>query len=94
MQLETMLKNATIIDEDEIDTQVVNLGTKVKIRDIKSKEEYDYQIVGSTEADPASNRISNESPVGSALLGHQVGDIVDIEVPGGKIRFKIVNIYK
>jgi transcription elongation factor GreA len=70
------------------------LGTKVKIRDIKSKEEYDYQIVGSTEADPASNRISNESPVGSALLGHQVGDIVDIEVPGGKIRFKIVNIYK
>lgn len=94
MQLETMLKNATIIDEDEVDTKVVNLGAKVKIRDIKSKDEYDYQIVGSTEADPASNRISNESPVGSALLGHKVGDTVDIDVPGGKIKFKIVNIYK
>ncbi len=94
MQLEAMLKNASIIDEDEIDTKVVNLGAKVKIRDIKSKDEYDYQIVGSTEADPASNRISNESPVGSALLGHKVGDTVDIEVPGGKLKFKIVNIYK
>ena len=94
MQLEAMLKNASIIDEDEIDTKVVNLGAKVKIRDIKSKDEYDYQIVGSTEADPASNRISNESPVGSALLGHKAGDTVDIEVPGGKLKFKIVNIYK
>jgi len=94
MQLETMLKNATIIDEDEVDTKVVNLGAKVKIRDIKTKEEYDYQIVGSTEADPASSRISNESPVGSALLGHKVGDTIDVEVPGGKIRYKIVNIYK
>lgn len=94
MQLEAMLKNASIIDEDEVDTKVVNLGAKVKIRDIKSKDEYDYQIVGSTEADPASYRISNESPVGSALLGHKAGDTVDIEVPGGKIKFKIVNIYK
>ncbi|HHY64390.1 MAG TPA: transcription elongation factor GreA [Clostridiaceae bacterium] len=94
MQLEAMLKNATIIDEDEVDTKVVNLGAKVKIRDIKTKEEFDYQIVGSTEADPASSRISNESPVGSALLGHKVGDTIDVEVPGGKIRYKIVNIYK
>jgi len=94
MQLEAMLKNASIIDEDEVDTKVVNLGAKVKIRDIKTKEEFDYQIVGSTEADPASSRISNESPVGSALLGHKVGDTVDVEVPGGKIRYKIVNIYK
>ncbi len=94
VQLEGMLKNASIIDEEEVDTKVVNLGAKVKIRDAKSKEEYDYQIVGSTEADPASNRISNESPVGSALLGHKVGDSVDIEVPGGKLKFKIVSIYK
>ncbi|HHW22850.1 MAG TPA: transcription elongation factor GreA [Clostridiaceae bacterium] len=94
VQLETMLKNAIIIDEDEVDTKVVNLGARVKIQDIKSKEEYDYQIVGSTEADPASSRISNESPVGSALLGHKVGDTVEIEVPGGKIRYKIVDIYK
>jgi transcription elongation factor GreA len=94
VQLETMLKNATIIDEDEVDTKVVSLGARVKIQDIKSKDEYDYQIVGSTEADPASSRISNESPVGSALLGHKVGDTVEVEVPGGKIKYKIVNIYK
>lgn len=94
IQLEKMLKNASIIDEEEIDTKVVNLGAKVKIRDIKSKEEYDYKIVGSTEADPASSRISNESPVGSALLGHKVGASVDVEVPGGKIKYKILSIYK
>ncbi len=94
VQLESMLKNASIIDEEEVDTKVVNLGARVKIRDIKSKEDYDYQIVGSTEADPASNRISNESPVGSALLGHKVGETVDIEVPGGKIKFKVIDIYK
>lgn len=94
VQLEGMLKNASIIDEEEVDTKVVNLGAKVKIRDIKSKEDYDYQIVGSAEANPASNRISNESPVGSALLGHKVGDTVDIEVPGGKIKFKVLDIYK
>lgn len=93
-QLESMLKNASIIDEDEVDTKVVSLGAKVKIRDIKSKEEYDYQIVGSAEADPVSNRISNESPVGSALLGHKAGESVDVEVPGGKIKYKILSIYK
>ncbi len=94
IKLENMLKNATIIDEEEVDTEVVNLGTKVKILEIKSKEEYDYQIVGSAEADPTSNRISNESPVGSALLGHKAGETVEIEVPGGKIKYKVLEIYK
>ncbi|NLU53230.1 MAG: transcription elongation factor GreA [Clostridiaceae bacterium] len=94
MQLENMLKNATIIDEDEVDTQVVNLGTKVKIRELKSKEEFEFLIVGSTEADPASFKISNESPVGSALMGHKVGDTVEVDVPGGKIKYKIVDINK
>lgn len=94
MQLEAMLKHATVIDEDEVDTKVVNLGAKVKIRESKSKEEYEYQIVGSTEADPAASRISNESPVGRALMGHKVGDTVEIEVPGGKIKYKIIDIHK
>lgn len=94
MQLEAMLKHATVIDEDEVDTKVVSLGAKVKIREVKTKDEYDYQIVGSTEANPASSRISNESPVGSALLGHKVGETVDIEVPGGKIKYKIIDIHK
>ena len=94
IQLETMLKRATVIDEDEVDTKVVNLGTHVKLRELKSKDEVDYQIVGSTEANPAAYRISNESPVGSALLGHKVGDTIEIEVPGGKIKYKIIDIYK
>jgi len=93
-QLESMLKNASIIDEEEVDTKVVSLGARVKIVDVKSKDEYDYQIVGSAEADPTSNRISNESPVGSALLGHKAGDTVEVEVPGGKIKYMIVDIYK
>lgn len=94
MQLEAMLKHAAVIDEDEVDTRVVNLGAHVKIREMKSKEEYDYHIVGSAEADPIAFRISNESPVGSALLGHKVGDTIEIEVPGGKIKYKIVDIHK
>lgn len=94
MQLEGKLKCASVIDEDEIDTKVVNLGAKVKIRETKSKDEFDYQIVGSTEANPAANRISNESPVGSALIGHKVGDTVDVEVPWGKIKYKIIDIHK
>jgi transcription elongation factor GreA len=93
-QLDAMLKNAAVIDEDDVDTRVVNLGTKVKIRELKSKDEVDFQIVGSTEADPASYRISNESPVGHALLGHKVGETVDIDVPGGKIKYKIIDIHK
>ena len=93
-QLESMLKNASIIDEEEVDTKVVSLGARVKIVDVKSKEEFDYQIVGSAEADPTSNRISNESPVGSALLGHKAGDTVEVEVPGGKIKYMILDIYK
>ncbi len=94
IQLEAMLKHATVIDEDEVDTKVVNLGAKVRIRELKSKDEFDFQIVGSTEADPASSRISNESPVGSALLGHKVGDTVDVEVPGGKTKYKIIDIHR
>ena len=93
-QLESMLKNAIIIDEEEVDTKDVSLGARVKIIDVKSKDEYDYQIVGSAEADPTSNRISNESPVGSALLGHKAGDTVEVEVPGGKIKYMILDIYK
>ena len=94
MQLENMLKNATVIDEDEVDTAVVNLGTKVKILELDSKEEYEYQIVGSTEANPLLARISNESPVGSALMGRKVGETVEILTPGGKKRYKIVEINK
>jgi transcription elongation factor GreA len=94
VQLETMLKHATVIDEDEVDTKSVSLGAHVKIKELKTKEEFDYHIVGSTEADPLSFKISNESPVGSALMGHKVGDTIEVEVPGGKIKYKVIDIYK
>jgi transcription elongation factor GreA len=92
VKLELMLKNAKVIDEEKIDTNVVNLATKVKVLDVETNEEFVYIIVGSTEADPAEFKISSESPVGKALLGRKVGDIVTIDAPGGAYKLKILAI--
>ncbi|WP_058486494.1 transcription elongation factor GreA [Defluviitalea phaphyphila] len=94
VELEKILRNAQVIDEDEVGVDVINLGCRVKILDIELNEELDYAIVGSTEADPTEGKISNESPVGAALLGHKVGDTVEVEVPDGKLEFKILEIYR
>ncbi|HHV60549.1 MAG TPA: transcription elongation factor GreA [Clostridiaceae bacterium] len=93
-QLESMLKKAKVLDDDEISTDRVGLGTKVKLFDLEFKEEVEYSIVGSTEADPSQSKISNESPVGKALMGRKTGDIIDVIVPDGVIRFEILDIYK
>jgi len=85
LQVETMLKNAKVLDTDELNTDVVNVGSKVKLKDVEFDEEETFHIVGSTEADPANGKISDESPVGKALLGHKVGDKVDITVPSGAV---------
>ena len=94
MQLESMLKHASVIDDEEVDTRMVSIGTHVKIRETKTKDESEYHIVGSAEADPMQYKISNESPVGSALLGHKVGETVEIDVPGGKRKYKVIDIHK
>jgi len=94
VQLENMLKNAKVIDEDEIDLNVVSVGTRVKVYDEEFEEELEYSIVGSTEADPDQNKISDESPVGRALIGRSIGETVDVETPGGTIQFKILSIDK
>jgi len=94
VQLENMLKNAKVIDEDEVSTDVVSLGSKVKIYDVEFDEEVLYSIVGSTEADPTKYKISNESPVGAALMGHKVGSVVEVSVPDGVIKFKVLEITK
>lgn len=94
MQIEAMLKNVKLIDDDEITTDKVALGSKVKVLDIEFNEETVYTIVGSTEADPDQNRISDESPVGKSLLGHGVGETVSVETPGGVIELKILDIAK
>ena len=94
IQLENTLKNARIIDEDEVNTEKVSIGCKVKILDMDYNEEIEFQIVGSTEADPDEKKISNESPVGSALIGNSVGAVVDVQVPNGTAKFKILEITK
>ena len=87
-----MLRNAKIIDEDQITTDKVSVGSKVVVKDLEFDEEVEYTIVGSAEADPYEGRISNESPLGSALLGYKIGEIVEVNVPDGVIKYEIVNI--
>lgn len=94
VQLENLLKNAKVIDEDEVSTDNVTLGSKVKVLDIEYDEEIEYVIVGSTEANPTEFKISDESPVGATLLGKKVGDIIEAIVPMGTIKFKILDISK
>lgn len=94
-EIEAMLKNVIVIDEDAINTNLVNVGTMVKVRLLsKGGKEVIYQLVGSAEADPYQNRISNESPVGKGLLGHAKGEIVEVMTPGGLNRIEILDIGK
>ena len=93
-KLEQILRNAVVVDDDEVDVSSVGIGTTVKIFDVEFKEEEVYHIVGSIEADADRGQISNESPVGSALMGKKTGDIVNVESPGGTIQFKIIDIYR
>ena len=92
IQLENMLKNAEVVDENDISTDVVSIGSKVKVKDYEFDEEVDYTIVGSAEADPMEYKISNESPVGRGLMGKRVGDVVEVVVPGGVNKFEILEI--
>ncbi len=94
VELEAMLKNVEIIKDIKGAAKTVVVGVKVKVYDEEFEEEDEYHVVGSTEADPANNKISDESPVGRALLGHKVGDIVMVEAPAGEIKLKIVKISK
>lgn len=92
MKLENMIRKAVIIDESKIDSNVVTIGSIVKVNDVEFDEEVEYTIVGSAEADPYEGRISNESPVGKALLGKTIGDVVEVQVPDGVAQFKILEI--
>jgi len=90
--LEKMLRNAEVIDEEELSNEVISVGCTVKLYDIEFDEEVVYTIVGSAEADPMNGRISNESPVGMNLLGHKSGETIAIEAPDGEVKFKIIDI--
>ncbi|MCI8763961.1 MAG: transcription elongation factor GreA [Lachnospiraceae bacterium] len=93
-ELEKLLKNAEVIDEDEIDINKISIGCKVKVYDVDFDEEMEFRIVGSTEASSLQNKISNESPVGQALLGKSVGDVVDVETQAGTIQYKVLEIQR
>lgn len=92
--IENRLKNAELIDESELNTHIVNVGSKIRVRDMDYNEIYSYQIVGSSEADPVSGKISDESPVGKGLIGHAPGEVVQIEAPSGLIEYEILEILK
>ena len=93
-ELEKILKNAEVIDEEEVDTNVIGIGCQIKILDLEFDEEIEYKIVGSAEADPLNGKISDESPIGSALIGHKEGETVVASTPQGDLEFKIVKIVK
>lgn len=92
LTLEKLLRNAKLMDEVEGDPNVSRVGSTVKVEDLEVKETLEYTIVGTNEANPLENRISNESPVGKSLLGKKVGATVEIQVPAGSIRYKVLSI--
>lgn len=93
-EIEKILKNAEVVVEDEVDPDQINVGCKVKVYDFEFEEEMELQIVGSTEASSLQGKISNESPVGKALIGAHTGDVVEVEMPAGIMRYKVLEIQR
>nr|WP_330389250.1 transcription elongation factor GreA [Parasporobacterium paucivorans] len=93
-ELEKILKNAEVVDEDEVDLGKINIGCMVKLLDKIDQEEVIFRIVGSTEANSIQRKISNESPVGKALIGKKVGQVVDVETQAGTLRYKVLDIQR
>ena len=93
-EIEKILKNVEVVDEDEVDSSKVSIGCKIKIKDLEFDDELEFKIVGSTEANSLKGKISNESPVGKAVEGRKVGDIVEVEAQDGIIKYEILEIQK
>lgn len=93
-EIKNMLNNAHVVKDEEVTDKQVNLGTTVMLHDLDSDEKISYTLVGSAEADPLNNRISNESPIGKAILGHAIGDEVRVETPAGEVDYEIISIKK
>ncbi len=92
-EIEKILKNAEIVTSEDVDANAINIGSTVRIRDLEFNEEMEYKIVGSTEADVLGNKISNESPVGVALIGSKAGDTIEVETPNGEmVQYQILEI--
>ena len=93
-QIEKILKNAEVVLEEEIDLNRISIGCVVRVLDIEYDEEEEYKLVGSSEASSLQNKVSNESPIGKALLGAQVGDVVEVEAPAGVVQYKVLSIQR
>lgn len=93
-QLKELIANASFIDDKKASTDVVGLGSKVNLRDLETNEKQTYLLVGFAEADPANQKISNESPVGKAILGKKAGETVEVQTPGGSLKYRIMSIEK
>lgn len=93
-EIEKILKNAEVVVEDEVDLKKINVGCKVKVHDFEYDEDIEFKIVGSTEANSLEGKISNESPVGKALIGAEKGDIVKVEMPSGIMEYKVLKIQR
>jgi transcription elongation factor GreA len=91
-QLEERLLSARVISKKEISKDAVSVGSKVRLRDMQANKTFEYHIVGSAEANPTENKLSNESPVGKAIMGHKKGDVVEVAAPRGALKFKIMEI--
>jgi transcription elongation factor GreA len=91
-QLEDRLLTARVITKKEISKDTVSIGSRVRLRDVAAKQTFEYHIVGSAEANPAENKLSNESPVGKAIMGHKKGETVEVTAPRGSLKFKILEI--
>jgi len=90
--LEERLRDARVIDTSEVSADAVSVGTRVRLRDLEAGQTIEYQIVGSAEANPSENKLSNESPVGRAIMGHKKGETVEVAAPRGTLKFKIMEI--
>ena len=93
-ELEKILKNVEVVVEDEVDLDKINIGCKVQIRDLELNEVFEYKLVGSTEANSLKGKISNESPVGHALIGAKKGDVVEVETPAGVLKYGVLEIQR
>lgn len=93
-EIEKILKNAEVVLEEEIDLDKISIGCSVRVLDIEYDEEEEYKLVGSSEASSLQGKISNESPIGIALMGAKVGDIVSVEAPAGEIKYKVLSIHR
>ena len=93
-EIEKILKNAEVVVEDEVDVDKINVGCTVSVLDMEYDEEMEFRIVGSSEANSLKGKISNESPVGRALMGRSVGDVVNVETQAGEFQYKILNIQR